>query len=69
MLWADALLYLVGVAVWFRPQRQLPASDVEMVVKTYLVLEQPLPTITVTFTETVGGKFRLLGAHVDIYDD
>ena len=69
MLWADALLYLVGVAVWFRPQRQLPASDVEMVVKTYLVLEQPLPTITVTFTETVGGKSRLLDPYFYIEDD
>lgn len=69
MWWADALLYLVGIAVWNRAKWPLPASDVEMVVKTYLVLEQPLPTITVTFTETVGGKFRLLGAHFDIYDD
>ena len=68
-MWGDALLFLLGIAVWNRPRRPLPASDVEMVVQTYLVLEQPLPTITVTFTETVGGKFRLLGAHFGIYDD
>ncbi|KAI4692193.1 uncharacterized protein J4E84_003161 [Alternaria hordeiaustralica] len=54
MWWADALLYMVGIAVWNRAKWPLPPSDVEMVVKTYLVLEQPLPTITVTFTETVG---------------
>jgi len=68
-MWGDALLFLVGVAVWFRPQRPLPASDVEMVVQTYLVLEQPLPTITVVVTETVGGESRLTTPHFDMYDD
>ncbi|KAH6878202.1 hypothetical protein BKA58DRAFT_435911 [Alternaria rosae] len=50
-MWAFKVLpTLFGLGAWFRPSS--PASDVQVVVQTYLVLDVPLPTITVT--ETVG---------------